>query len=106
MVANSAAGPIRAYFVTGFPLSDSVLETNHGTIAIWLPVSLAVQIDAIVEFTARANRIESEFESVTVRSSDAEYGPGRVVAIGEINGGGPVIRLRNTGGRIQIHKRP
>jgi hypothetical protein len=106
VVATSAAGPIRAYFVAGSPLGDSLLETTAGTIIVWLPATLAVRVDAVIDFASGSNRIQSEFDSITVQRSDGEFGPGRVVAEGEINGGGPVLRIRNTNGRIQIQRRP
>jgi hypothetical protein len=106
VVATSAAGPIRAYFVAGSPLGDSLLETTAGTIIVWLPATLAVRVDAVIDFASGSNRIQSEFDSITVQRSDGEFGPGRVVAGGEINGGGPVLRIRNTNGRIQIQRRP
>ena len=106
VIATSAAGPIRAYFVAGSPLGDSLLETTAGSIIVWLPTTLAVRVDAVIDFASGSNRIQSEFDSITVQRSEGGFGPGRVVAEGDINGGGPVLRIRNTNGRIQIQRRP
>lgn len=106
VIATSAAGPIRAYFVPGRPLGDSLLETTAGAIVVWLPATIAVRVDAAIDFASGSNRIQSEFDSITVQRSEAGFGPGRVVAVGDLNGGGPVLRLRNTNGRIQIQRRP
>lgn len=106
VIATSAAGPIRAYFVPGRPLGDSLLETTAGAIVVWLPATVAVRVDAVIDFASGSNRIQSEFESITVQRSEGGFGPGRVVAEGELNGGGPVLRIRNTNGRIQIQRRP
>jgi hypothetical protein len=106
VIATSAAGPIRAYFVAGRPMGDSLLETTAGTIIVWLPASIAVRVDAVIDFASGSNRIQSAFDSITVQHSDGEFGSGRVVAEGIINGGGPLLRIRNTNGRIEIQKRP
>jgi hypothetical protein len=106
VIATSAAGPIRAYFIANRPMRDSLLETTAGSIIVWLPATLAVRVDAVIDFASGSNRIQSEFDSVVVQRSDGEFGPGRVVAEGDINGGGPVLRIRNTNGRIQIQRRP
>ena len=106
VIATSASGPIHAYFVPGRPLGDSFLETTAGSIIVWLPASVAVRVDAVIDFASGSNRFQSDFESITVQRSEGGFGPGRVVAVGVINGGGPVLRIRNTNGRIQIQKRP
>jgi len=106
VIATSAAGPIRAYFVAGRPMGDSLLETTAGTIIVLLPASVAVRVDAVIDFASGSNRIQSDFDTITVQQSDGEFGPGRVVAEGVINGGGPLLRIRNTNGRIEIQKRP
>jgi hypothetical protein len=106
VIATSAAGPIRAYFVGGPPMGDSLLETTAGSIIVLLPASVALRIDAVIDFASGSNRFRSEFDSITIQRSDGEFGPGRVVAEGVINGGGPLLRIRNTNGRIEIQKRP
>jgi hypothetical protein len=104
VIATSGAGPIRVYFVSGQPLADSLLETAVGNIAVWLPATIALRVDAAIDFASGANRIQTDFDGVVVQRSDDGFGPGRVVAVGAINGGGPVLRIRNTNGRIQIQK--
>ena len=102
--AASAAGNVRAVFVTGAELQDSLLETTGGSIVVYLPANLGVTIDASVDLAKSLNRILSEFSAVTVQRSGGEFGPAAVTASGEINGGGPVLRIRNTDGRIEIRK--
>lgn len=106
VIATSAAGPIRAYFVSGRPLGDSLLETTAGAIVVWLPATIALRVDAVIDFASGSNRIQSDFDSITVQRAEGGFGPGRVVAVGDLNGGGPVLRIRNTNGRIQIQRRP
>ncbi len=103
--AANAAGSIRAQFLAGRPVLDSSLETNVGNIVVWIPADLALSVDASVELGNSLNKIESEFSSIKVTRSGSDFGPGTVTAIGAINGGGPVLRIRNTTGRIEIRKR-
>ncbi len=106
VVATSAAGPIRAYFVAGQPMGDSLIETTAGAIIVLLPANVAVRVDAVIDFASGSNRFRSDFDTVTVQHNEEGFGPGRVVAEGVINGGGPLLRIRNTNGRIEIQKRP
>jgi hypothetical protein len=106
VIATSAAGPIRAYFVAGRPMGDSLLETTAGSIIVLLPANVALRIDAVIDFASGSNGFRSEFDSITVQHDEERFGAGRVVAEGEINGGGPLLRIRNTNGRIEIQKRP
>lgn len=102
-VAN-AAGNIHAYLARGKQLETSHIETNAGTIVVWIPDSLQVTIEAVVEFADRLNRIQTDFETITVRREGESFGPGSVLAVGELNGGGPVLRLSNLSGGIQIRR--
>ncbi len=102
--AAAAMGDIHAYFISSQPMRDSLLETNAGTIVIWLPADIRVNVEAIVEFAKNARKIESDFDAVRVSAEDAAGFAG-VKAVGAINGGGPVLRVRNTSGRIEIRRR-
>ena len=103
--AATAAGSIQAYFLAGQPLKESQLETLGGRIVVFLPESLPITVEARVELANRLNRIVSEFSDIRVRRVGDGFGPGVVAAAGNLNGGGPVLRIHNTGGRIQIRKR-
>jgi len=104
--AANAAGSIRAEFLRGRPIRDSILETNAGTIVVWLSESVPVTVDAVVDLAGSIRDIESEFSGVTVTRQDSGFGPATVVARGAISGGGPVLRIRNVSGRIQIRRLP
>ena len=101
--AASAAGGIHAVFLAGRPLKDSFLETNVGSIVVMIPATLAVTVEADVDFAKRANRIQSEFEAIRVSKQDGSFAGG-ITARGQLNGGGPVLRIRNTNGTIQIRR--
>ena len=81
-----------------------MLETNVGSIDVWLPADLKVTIDAIVELAGNPNRIQSDFSAIRVRRDEDSFGPASVTAEGVLNGGGPVLRILNTAGQIKIRR--
>jgi len=103
--AMSAAGGIEAHVLAGGRLADSLLETTAGNITVYLPDGVPVTIEASVDLAGNLNRIKTDFETLRVRRTGNDFGPGTVTASGSLHGGGPVLRLLNTSGRIQIRKR-
>jgi hypothetical protein len=106
VMAASAAGNIRAEFLRGQPILESILETNAGTIVVWLSEGVPLTVDAVVNLADSLRDVQSEFSSIVVNRQSTGLGPGTVTAKGEIGGGGPVLRIRNIDGRIQIRKLP
>lgn len=104
VVAANAAGNIQAYFVSGHRLRDSVLETSVGNIEVWIPADLKITVRAVIELARSVRRIQSDFPSIRVKLQSDGFGPGSVVAEGTLNGGGPVLRVLNTAGRIKIRR--
>lgn len=102
--AAAASGNIEAVFLNGQPLADSWIETNSGTIVVFIPASLQVAIEATVDFGRNVNRIQSDFEAIQAVRGGEGFGSSEVRAVGALNGGGPVLRIRNTSGRIQIRR--
>ena len=102
--AVTAAGNIIAQLMANQPVSESTLETSAGTIVVLIPDGLRLNIRANVDMANSVNRIQCEFPGVNVRLEDGP-GPRALVAEGAINGGGPVLRIRNTTGSIQIKRR-
>ena len=103
--AANATGDIQAFFLDGVPLRDSLLETNLGTIVVYLPPNARMAVEATVDFAKGINRIESEFADIQVTQVGDSPGMTALHASGALNGGGPLLRIRNTNGRIQIRKR-
>jgi hypothetical protein len=103
--AANATGDIQAIFMNGAPMADSLLETNLGTIVVYLPADVRLVVEATVDFAKGLNRIESEFDAIQVVPVGETRGMTSLHASGALNGGGPVLRIRNTNGRIQIRKR-
>jgi hypothetical protein len=106
VMAASAAGSIRAQFLAGKRVEASTLETNAGTIVVWLSADVPLTVEAIVDLADNLRHIETEFDSISVTREGSRFGPSTVMAKGEIDGGGPLLKIRNTSGRIQIRKRP
>ncbi len=76
----------------------SQLASGTGDIVVFLPRNLAATIDASVESGGR-DRIEADPALGLVLQSHRE-GPSR--AIGDLNGGGEVLKLRSTAGVIRL----
>lgn len=102
--AATAAGNILAQLMANQPLADSFLETSAGNIIVLIPEGLKLTIRASVDVATSVNRIQCDFPGIQVRL-DEGVGPRTLVAEGAINGGGPVLRIRNTTGNIQIKRR-
>lgn len=100
--ALSAAGNVQAYFISNRQMMDSLIETNAGSIVLFLPADMRVTVEAMVDFARNLQRIESDFPDIQVTRGDSFGG---VQAVGQLNGGGPVLRVRNTSGRIYIRRR-
>jgi DUF4097 and DUF4098 domain-containing protein YvlB len=97
--AETAAGGIVAKFASGGERPDSVLETSAGDITVYLAPSLNVTIRASIEL-ANGHRIRSDFSEIRVITEGGEWGPGSATAEGNLNGGGPVLKVRTTTGDI------
>ncbi|MCH2191812.1 MAG: DUF4097 domain-containing protein [Gammaproteobacteria bacterium] len=69
---------------------DSVLSTSGGSIAAYLPTEIKVDIDA----STSGGRVRSDFNvDGTVKKTKIK---------GEINDGGPLLKLRTSGGNVSI----
>lgn len=97
--ASTAMGNITARLSTRGKLADSFLSTARGDITVLIPSNTAVTIRAESDTAPGARRIVSDFAAVAVRSEGR-----RAIAEGEINGGGPVLRLAGAGGTIFIRR--
>ena len=100
--AQTHAGPIWAEFTRGAKMTDSALETSHGHVIVLLPANIAITVDAAIE-VSQSHTIRSEFTELKVRT-EGDWGPRQVFAGGDINGGGPVMRVRTTLGNIELRK--
>lgn len=97
--ASTAMGSILARLLAGRDFADSFLTTGRGDITVLIPSNLGVRVHAETETAANARRIISDFPGVSARVRG-----GRLVAEGDINGGGPVLRILGAGGTIFIKR--
>jgi TonB family protein len=104
--AATAGGTITAWINPDAPSSGgkvqlpglSQLTSGNGDIIVFLPRNLAADIDAQVE-SGGERRIEAD---PTLALQIQNHGTGPVHAVGALNGGGPPLKLRTTGGKIRL----
>jgi DUF4097 and DUF4098 domain-containing protein YvlB len=99
--AETGAGGIVARFIAGGERADSVLETSVGDITVYLLSNLNLTIRASIE-VANGHSIQSDFPEIHVNTEGGDYGPKTVTAEGNLNGGGPILKVRTTTGDIRI----
>src|ERR1700730_18147265 len=99
--AETGSGGIVAKFVSGAERTDSVLETSVGDITVYLAPNLKMTIRASIDL-ANGHRIRSDFSEIRVSSEGGAWGPGSATAEGNLNGGGPVLKVRTTTGDISF----
>jgi DUF4097 and DUF4098 domain-containing protein YvlB len=99
--AETGAGGIVAKFVSGNEHTDSLLETSAGDITVYLAPNLSMTIRASIDL-ANGHKIRSDFSEIRVISEGGEWGPGTATAEGNLNGGGPVLKVRTTTGNINF----
>ncbi len=79
----------------------SQLSSGAGNIVVFLPRNLAANIDALVE-NGGLSRIDADPALLLKIQQLGNRSSGPVRAVGELNGGGQVLKLRTTGGRIRL----
>lgn len=79
----------------------SQLASGAGDIVVFLPRNLAATIDATVE-TGGAHRIESDPGLPLLFQSPANQAAGPIRATANLNGGGALLKLRTTAGKIKL----
>src|SRR6266516_2504826 len=101
--AETGAGGIVAKFISSGDRSDSTLETSAGDITVYLAPNHNISIRASLE-VANSHSIHTDFSEIRVSSEGGDYGPRTVTAEGNLNGGGPVLKVRTTTGDISIRR--
>jgi hypothetical protein len=100
--AETGAGGIVAKFVSSNgEHTDSLLETSAGDITIYLAPNLNLSIRASIEM-ANGHSIRSDFPEIKVTTEGGDYGA--KTAEGNLNGGGPVLKVRATTGNISFRR--
>jgi TonB-like protein len=107
--AATAGGTITAWISPDNPSSGgavhlagpSQLASGAGDIIVFLPRNLAANIDATVE-TGGERRIEADPALALAIQALGSRTAGPVHATAALNGGGPVLKLRTTAGKIRL----
>jgi len=101
---QTGAGPITAKFISSRgKRTDSILETGVGDITIYLVPNINLTVHASIE-ASTGHRITSDFPEIRVSSEGGQWEPKQVSAEGQLNGGGPVLKLRTSMGNIYIRR--
>jgi len=97
--AETGAGGITVKLVnTGAERHDSELETSAGDITVYIASDVAVNIRASVDL-GNGHHITSDFSEIHVHS-EGDWGTKTLTADGQLNGGGPILKVRTTTGDI------
>jgi len=100
--AETGGGGIIAKFLSSGDRTDSTLETGAGDITVYLASDLSISIRANIEL-ANGHRITAnDFPELHIASEGGEWGPRTVTAEGQLNGGGPVLKVRTNSGNIKF----
>jgi Putative adhesin len=101
--ALTGAGAITAWFTPGAKNAKPCdLESSEGDIVVYLPRHLPVTIDALVRRGDEHRIFVDQAFALKVSYSDGAYGARMVRAVGALNGGGEVLRLRTDAGNIHL----
>jgi len=102
--AETSAGGIVVKLLSGADRrSNSTLETSAGDITVYLANDLAISIRAEIEM-ASGHTIRSDFSDIRVSSEGGQWGPKTVTAEGQLNGGGPVLKVRTNSGNVNFRR--
>lgn len=103
--AETAAGGIVVKLVSaaGVPRNNSALETSAGDITVYLANDVAISIRAEIEM-ANGHTIRSDFSDIRVSTEGGQWGPKTVTAEGQLNGGGPVLKVRTNSGNVSFRR--
>src|SRR5258708_36723144 len=83
--------------------TNSTLESTAGDITVYLANDLAVSIRAQIEM-GNGHAIRSDFSDIRVSSEGGEGWPKTVTAEGQLNGGGPVLKVRTNSGNVNFRR--
>ena len=101
--ADTGAGAIMVRFRSGGERPDSVLHTGAGDITVYLPSDLNMAVRAEVE-AGDGHGIHSDFPEIRIASEGGQWGPKTITAEGNLNGGGPALKVSTTMGDIWLKR--
>ena len=89
--------------VGGGERHDSDLETGVGDITVYIASDVAINVRASVDM-GNGHRITSEFQDIHVSSEGGPWSPKTLTAEGQLNGGGPTLKVHTSTGDICIKR--
>ena len=99
--AETGAGSITAEFL-GMS-SESLLQTSVGDVMVYIGPQAKLTVRATLDM-ANGHQIRSEFPELAIRSEGGQWGPRNYYLEGNINGGGPVLRVRTMSSNIEFRR--
>jgi DUF4097 and DUF4098 domain-containing protein YvlB len=99
---TSAGGIVVKLLSSSGGRNNSTLETSAGDITVYLANDLPISIRAEIE-VANGHTIHSDFSDIHISS---EGGPWEktVTAEGQLNGGGPILKVRTNSGNVSFRR--
>jgi len=99
--AETGAGGITAEFLGAG--SDSSLQTSAGDVVVYLSPQVKMTVHAFIQM-AGGHKIRSDFNELKISTEGSDWGPHNVYAEGNINGGGPMLKVRTVSGNIEFRR--
>ena len=100
---ETGAGAITAKFVAAGEHANSILRTGAGDITVYIAPQVGLTIHASIE-AASGHRIQSDFPEIKVSSEGGQWEPKLISADGNLNGGGPELKISTSMGNIFIRR--
>ncbi len=94
IIATTSGGSVNVYFSQP-PSADCRLETSGGSVNVWLPENIALNIDA----RTLGGKVKCDFELSSIEKKKEDH------LRASIQGGGPELFLRTSGGNIHINQK-
>lgn len=100
---STLSGNIVTELLAGVALEDSFLNTGAGDVTVYIPSNFPVTVRARNESLGRVKAIVSDFPEIRVKPAGLTASS-PLLAEGELNGGGPLLRILAAGGTIYLRK--
>ena len=97
ITAKTSGGSIKAY-ISRQPQGDCSLQTSGGNVTAYLVEDIALDVDA----QTTGGRVSTDIPVTTVVQGKMSKSKLR----GTLNGGGPLLKLRTSGGSVHLRKKP
>jgi hypothetical protein len=98
---QSAMGSILAELIAGARVEDSLLRAASGDVSVTIPAKMPLSVMAVNDSGA-SPRIQSDFAELRTKTFGFSRPP--AVAEGQLNGGGPLLRINVASGIIYLRK--